>query len=122
MEGAMMLGLSAALYEHIDIVNGEVQELNFDKYRVLRMADVPAVEIKLIATDNPPTGMGEPGVPGVAPSIANAVAALTGGKRAADAADVAGPREGRDLGIRPDRARLQHAARITAARPRSACR
>lgn len=81
MEGAMMMGLSAALYEHVDLVKGEVQETNFDKYRVLRMADVPEVEIKLIATDNPPTGMGEPGVPGVAPAIANAVAALTGGKR-----------------------------------------
>jgi isoquinoline 1-oxidoreductase beta subunit len=81
MEGAMMFGLSAALYEHVDLVKGEVQETNFDKYRVLRMADVPAVEIKVIATDNPPTGMGEPGVPGVAPAIANAVAVLTQGKR-----------------------------------------
>ena len=81
MEGAMMFGLSAALYEHVDLIKGEVQETNFDTYRVLRMADVPVVEIKLIATDNPPTGMGEPGVPGVAPAIANAVAMLTGGKR-----------------------------------------
>lgn len=81
MEGAMMFGLSAALYEHVDLVKGEVQETNFDTYRVLRMADIPLVEIKLIATDNPPTGMGEPGVPGVAPAIANAVATLTGGKR-----------------------------------------
>lgn len=81
MEGAMMMGLSAALYEHVDLVKGEAQETNFDTYRVLRMADVPEVEIKLIATDNPPTGMGEPGVPGVAPAIANAVAVLTGGKR-----------------------------------------
>jgi len=81
MEGAMMMGLSAALYEHVDLIKGEAQETNFDKYRVLRMADVPEVEIKLIATDNPPTGMGEPGVPGVAPAIANAVAPLIGGKR-----------------------------------------
>jgi isoquinoline 1-oxidoreductase subunit beta len=81
MEGAMMFGLSAALYEHVDLVKGEVQETNFDKYRVLRMADVPPVEIKLIQTDNPPSGMGEPGVPGVAPAIANAIATLTGGKR-----------------------------------------
>jgi isoquinoline 1-oxidoreductase subunit beta len=81
MEGAMMFGLSAALYEHVDLVKGEAQETNFDTYRVLRMADVPAVEIKLIATDNRPTGMGEPGVPGVAPAIANAVAMLAQGKR-----------------------------------------
>jgi len=81
MEGAMMFGLGAALYEHIDIVNGEVQQTNFDRYRVLRMADVPPVEIKLISSDEPPGGMGEAGVPGVAPAIANAVAALTDGKR-----------------------------------------
>lgn len=81
MEGAMLMGLSAALYEHVDLVKGEAQETNFDSYRVLRMAEVPEVEIKLIATDNPPSGMGEPGVPGVAPAVANAVAALTGGKR-----------------------------------------
>lgn len=81
MEGAMMFGLGAALYEQIDFINGEVQEKNFDTYRVLRMADIPHVEIRLIATDNPPAGMGEAGVPGVAPAIANAVARLANGVR-----------------------------------------
>ena len=57
----MMFGLSAALYEHVDLIKGEVQETNFDTYRVLRMADVPVVEIKLIATDNPADRHGRAG-------------------------------------------------------------
>lgn len=81
MEGSMLFGLGAALVEHLDIVDGVVQELNFDKYKVQRMADIPEIEIKVISTDNHPTGMGEAGIAVVAPAIANAVARLTGGKR-----------------------------------------
>ncbi len=81
MEGSTLFGFGAALIEHLDIVNGEVRQLNFNKYHVQRMADMPEVEIKVISTDNPPTGMGEAGVGGVAPAIANAIAHLTGGKR-----------------------------------------
>ena len=81
MEGSMLFGFGAALIEHLDIVNGEVQQQNFNKYHVQRMADMPEVEVKVISTDNPPTGMGEAGVGAVAPAIANAVAHLTGGKR-----------------------------------------
>ena len=51
------------------------------EYRVLRMSDVPLVEVKVISTDNPPSGIGEAGVPVIAPAIANAVGQLTGGKR-----------------------------------------
>lgn len=81
MEGSMLFGLGAALIEHLDIVNGEVQQVNFNQYKVQRMADIPPVEIKIIASDAAPTGMGEAGVGVVAPAIANAVAKLTGGKR-----------------------------------------
>ncbi|HXP30232.1 MAG TPA: molybdopterin cofactor-binding domain-containing protein [Stellaceae bacterium] len=81
LEGAITMGLSAALYEQINVVNGEVQEQNFDKYRVIRMADMPMIEVKVISTDNHPSGVGEIGVGPVAPAIANAVAQLTGGKR-----------------------------------------
>ena len=45
------------------------------------MSEIPPIEVKVISTDNPPTGIGEAGVPVVAPAIANAVARLTGGKR-----------------------------------------
>ncbi len=72
------MGVSAALYERINVNSGEVQEVNFDKYRVLRMADVPEVAVNVISTDNHPTGVGEIGVGPVAPAIANAVAQLTG--------------------------------------------
>ena len=55
-----------------------MQALNFDGYPVLRMSDVPPMEVAVISTDDPPTGIGEAGVPAVAPAIANAVAMLTG--------------------------------------------
>lgn len=81
MEGAIIFGLGAALKEQINLKNGEPQESNFDSYPILRMSEVPPIEVKVISTDNPPTGIGEAGVPVVAPAIANAVARLTGGKR-----------------------------------------
>ena len=81
MEGAIIFGLGAALREQINLKNGEPQESNFDSYPILRMSEVPPIEIKVISTANPPTGIGEAGVPVVAPAIANAVARLTGGKR-----------------------------------------
>lgn len=78
IEGASLMGVSAALFEQINVERGEVQEINFDKYRVLRMADVPDVTVNVISTDNHPSGVGEIGVGPVAPAIANAVAQLTG--------------------------------------------
>jgi isoquinoline 1-oxidoreductase subunit beta len=78
MESAMIMALGAALYEQITLKDGVVLQANFDAYRVLRMADVPPIEVKVISTDNPPTGIGEAGIPVVAPAIANAVAQLTG--------------------------------------------
>lgn len=81
MEGAMLFGLGAALKEQIHLEDGAPQEANFDAYHVNRMADVPPIEVKVMPTDNAPTGIGEAGVPVVAPAIANAVARLTGGKR-----------------------------------------
>ena len=81
MEGAIIFGLGAALKEQIHIKDGVPQEANFDTYHVNRMADIPPIEVKVISTDNYPTGIGEAGVPVVAPAIANAFAKLTGGKR-----------------------------------------
>ncbi len=78
MEGAILFGLGAALKERITLKDGKPQETNFDRYSVMRMSDVPPIEVKVISTDNPPTGIGEAGVPVVAPAIANAVARLTG--------------------------------------------
>jgi len=81
IEGGILFGLGAALKEQIHIKNGQPQESNFDTYLVHRMADIPPIEVKVISTDNYPTGIGEAGVPVVAPAIANAFAKLTGGKR-----------------------------------------
>jgi isoquinoline 1-oxidoreductase beta subunit len=81
MMSAMLMGASVALHEQINIVNGEVQESNLDGYRVLRMSEAPKITVKVIPTDSPPAGIGEIGVPPVAPAIANAVARLTGGVR-----------------------------------------
>lgn len=78
LESAVVYGLSAALIEELTVKGGAIQESNFHQYRVLRMGDMPEIHTKLVATDNPPTGMGEVGVPAVAPAIANAVFRLTG--------------------------------------------
>ena len=78
MEGAILFGLGAALKEQINLKNGEPQETNFDTYHVMRMSEVPPIEVKVISTDNAPTGIGEAGVPVVAPAIANAMFQLTG--------------------------------------------
>ena len=78
MESAVIYGLSAALIEQFAVKGGAVQATNFDSYPVMRMSDVPPIHTKILATDNPPSGMGEIGVVTVAPAIANAVAQLTG--------------------------------------------
>ena len=78
LESAIVYGLSGALSEELSMKGGAIQQSNFNDYHVLRMSDMPEIHIKIIATDNPPTGMGEVGIPCVAPAIGNAVAQLTG--------------------------------------------
>ena len=76
MEGGTCLGLSAALYGKIDLKNGEVSQANFDGYRVLRNSEAPTVETYFVASANPPSGVGEPGTPVIAPAVANALLAM----------------------------------------------
>jgi len=78
IESAMTFGLGAALIEQITVKDGVVQQTNFHEYRVMRMSEMPLMDVKVISTDNKPTGVGEAGVPVVAPAIANGVALLTG--------------------------------------------
>ncbi len=78
MEGGIGFGLSAAFYGAITLKEGLVQETNFDRYPVLRMNEMPAVETYIIMSDKKPTGMGEPGVAPIAPAVANAILALSG--------------------------------------------
>ncbi|MEA2907263.1 MAG: isoquinoline 1-oxidoreductase subunit beta [Alphaproteobacteria bacterium] len=77
-EGGIVFGLGHVLNEKITIKDGRVQQSNFNDYQVARMSDVPNIEVKVIASDSPPIGAGEEGVPLVAGAIGNAIAALTG--------------------------------------------
>ncbi|MGO7136061.1 xanthine dehydrogenase family protein molybdopterin-binding subunit [Rhizobium leguminosarum] len=80
--GAIVHGASHALYEQLNIVDGEVQESNLDTYRVMRMSEMPQIHVRIMPTpENRPAGIGEAGLPPVGPAIANAVARLTGGVR-----------------------------------------
>jgi CO/xanthine dehydrogenase Mo-binding subunit len=76
-EGATLWGLSLALHEGTEIENGQVKDRNLDTYTPLRMADVPELDIKFMASDEFPTGLGEPPLIAVAPAIGNAVFAAT---------------------------------------------
>ena len=78
MEGAIVFGLSAALFGDITIRKGQVQQSNFHDYPVLRLGDCPVVHTEIIPSDAPPEGVGEPGTPPIAPAVANALFALTG--------------------------------------------
>jgi len=78
MEGAVAYGLSAALRGEISFAGGAVQQGNFDGYPALRLAEAPAVETYIMPSDAPPSGVGEPGLPPIAPAVANALAVLTG--------------------------------------------
>jgi isoquinoline 1-oxidoreductase beta subunit len=77
-EGSIVYGLGHVLREKITIKDGRVQEVNFTDYEPARMSDVPNIEVRVISTDNPPTGAGEDGLPVLACSVGNAIAALTG--------------------------------------------
>ncbi|HUQ28723.1 MAG TPA: xanthine dehydrogenase family protein molybdopterin-binding subunit [Usitatibacter sp.] len=81
VQSAIAFGLSAALYSQITFKDGQVEQSNFHNYRVLRMNEMPVVEVHLVAGGDKPTGVGEPGTPPIAPAVANALFALTG-KRA----------------------------------------
>jgi len=81
LQSAVAFGLSAALHSKITFKDGQVEQSNFHDYRVLRMNEMPVVEVHLVPGGEKPTGVGEPGTPPIAPAVANALFALTG-KRA----------------------------------------
>ena len=78
VEGAIAFGLSAALKGEITFEKGRVVQSNFHDYEVLRMNEAPKIETHIIASDHPATGVGEPGLPPIAPALANAIFAATG--------------------------------------------
>lgn len=81
IEGAVIFGLTAALYSRVDIQAGKVQQRNFPSYPMVKLAQAPQVETWIVPSERAPGGVGEPGVPPLAPAVANALFLLTG-KRA----------------------------------------
>ncbi|HEY6838214.1 MAG TPA: xanthine dehydrogenase family protein molybdopterin-binding subunit [Geobacteraceae bacterium] len=80
MESGIIFGLSAALHGAITLKNGRVEQSNFDGYPVVRMSEVPRIEVHIVASKEKAGGVGEPGVPPIAPAVANAVFAATGAR------------------------------------------
>jgi isoquinoline 1-oxidoreductase subunit beta len=78
MEGGIGFGLGAALYGAITLKDGKVEQTNFDGYQVLRIDEMPKVEVHIVPSPEAPTGVGEPGVAPIGPAVANAVFAATG--------------------------------------------
>ena len=78
IESAIVYGLSAALYGKITFKEGRVEQSNFHDYPVLRIDEMPKVEVHIAASTEPPGGIGEPGLPPIAPALTNAIFAATG--------------------------------------------
>jgi CO/xanthine dehydrogenase Mo-binding subunit len=80
VEGASLWGLSMALFEGTEFVNGQVRDTNLNTYTPLRMRDVPPMDIEFITSTVPPTGLGEPATTVVGPAIGNAIFAAVGAR------------------------------------------
>ncbi len=78
MEGGIGFGLGAVLHGAITLKDGRIEQDNFNNYRVLRMNEMPKVEVHIVPSTEPPTGVGEPGVAPLGPAVANAIFAATG--------------------------------------------
>ena len=78
MQGGIVHALNAALWGQMTFAAGKANQTNFNKYRVMRPNEMPAITVQIIANGNPPSGIGEPAVPPLAPALANAYARLTG--------------------------------------------
>ncbi len=73
IEGAIIMGLSAGMMEKMEFSSGGVKSSNYDSYPILRIMDTPEIEVHIVASDGDRGGIGEPGLPPVAPAVANAV-------------------------------------------------
>jgi isoquinoline 1-oxidoreductase beta subunit len=78
MEGGIGFGLCAILYDEITLNEGRVVQANYNDYRMLRIGEMPHVEVTIVPSAEKPTGVGEPGVPPIGPAVANAWRVLTG--------------------------------------------
>jgi isoquinoline 1-oxidoreductase subunit beta len=78
IQGAIIFGITAALYGEITLKNGRVEQTNFDTYQMLRVNEAPTIEVHIIDSTEPPGGMGECGTSAIVPAVTNAVFAATG--------------------------------------------
>lgn len=78
IEGAVVMGLTAALKGEITVAHGQIQQHNFHDYPLLRMNEMPTIEVYFVPSTEQPTGLGELGLPPIAPAVANAIFAATG--------------------------------------------
>ncbi|NOQ91585.1 MAG: molybdopterin-dependent oxidoreductase, partial [Flavobacteriaceae bacterium] len=78
MEGAAIFGMSLAFYGKITAKNGAIEQSNFHDYKMLVMNDAPKIHVEIVKSNEIPTGIGEPGVPVIAPAIINAIYQITG--------------------------------------------
>ena len=78
IEGAIIFGITAALYGEVTLKNGCVEQANFDSYQMLRIDEAPDIEVHIVASAKPPGGMGEPGTSAIVPAVTNAIFAATG--------------------------------------------
>jgi isoquinoline 1-oxidoreductase beta subunit len=78
IEGAVIFGITAALYGEITLKNGRIEQTNFDTYQILRMNEAPAIEVHIVQNFEPPGGMGEAGTSAIVPAVTNAIFAATG--------------------------------------------
>jgi isoquinoline 1-oxidoreductase subunit beta len=78
MQGGVNFGLTAALFGAINIAKGRVAQHNFYDYQMVRLANAPHIDVEIVTSSGPPTGVGEPGTPPIAPAVANAIFAVTG--------------------------------------------
>ncbi|MFK5890907.1 MAG: molybdopterin-dependent oxidoreductase [Flavobacteriaceae bacterium] len=77
-EGAAVFGLSLSFYGKITAKNGAIEQSNYDDYKMLRMPELPEIDVEIVQNNNPATGVGEPGVPVIAPALINAIFDATG--------------------------------------------
>jgi len=78
IEGAIIFGITAALFGEITLKDGRVEQTNFDTYQILRMNEAPAIEVHIVQSVEPPGGMGEPGTSAIVPAVTNAIFAAIG--------------------------------------------
>ena len=78
IQGAIVFGVTAALYGEITLKDGRVEQTNFDTYQILRMNEAPAIEVHIVQSQESPGGMGEPGTSAIVPAVTNAIFAATG--------------------------------------------